>query len=147
MSDLAVPASPDQPSASSTAPVADRRPQPRVHHGDEFVDPYEWLRDKEDPDVLAYLTAENAHTQDRTAHLAELRRSIFDEIKARTQETDLSVPVYASHPQAPEGEPGAYWYYDRTVEGSEYSLSCRVAAAPAVDGVRPPPDTSGEIAG
>ncbi|HEX8487580.1 MAG TPA: oligopeptidase B, partial [Propionibacteriaceae bacterium] len=147
MSDLAVPASPDQPSASSTAPVADRRPQPRVHHGDEFVDPYEWLRDKEDPDVLAYLTAENAHTQDRTAHLAELRRSIFDEIKARTQETDLSVPVYASHPQAPEGEPAAYWYYDRTVEGSEYSLSCRVAAAPAVDGVRPPPDTSGEIAG
>ena len=38
-----------------------------MHHGDEFVDPYEWLRDKEDPEVIAYLEAENAYTEARTA--------------------------------------------------------------------------------
>lgn len=43
-------------------PVADRRPAPRTHHGDTFDDPYEWLRAKDDAEVIAHLEAENAYT-------------------------------------------------------------------------------------
>ena len=96
-------------------PVAPRIPTERVHHGDTFIDDYEWLRDKQSPETLAYLEAENAYTQARTAHLEQLRETIFGEIKSRTQETDLSVPVRIGH----------WWYYARTIEGKQYGLSCR----------------------
>ncbi len=110
-------------SRTSPAPIAKRLPINRVHHGDVFVDPYEWLRDKDDPEVISYLEAENAYTEAQTAHLSELSDAIFGEIKARTKETDLSVPTYTSHPGG-----AAYWYYVRTVEGSEYPIYCRVVA-------------------
>jgi oligopeptidase B len=87
----------------------------RVFHGDTFVDDYEWLRDKEDPETLAYLEAENGYTEARTAHLADLRQQIFEEIKARTQETDLSVPYRVRD----------HWYYGRSHEGKQYGVSCR----------------------
>ena len=95
----------------------------RFHHGDTFVDPYEWLRDKDDPEVISYLEAENAYTEAQTTQLSELSDEVFGEIKARTKETDLSVPSYSSHPGG-----SAYWYYVRTVEGSEYPIYCRVVA-------------------
>ncbi len=101
-------------------PIAARRPAPRVHHGDTFVDDYEWLRAKDDAEVIAHLEAENAYTTARTDHLAPLRRAIYDEIDARTLQTDLSVPVRRGH----------WWYYARTVEGSQYPLQCRAAAEP-----------------
>jgi oligopeptidase B len=83
-----------EPGSGAVAPpVAETVPTRRVHHGDVFVDEYEWLRDKENPDVIAYLEAENAYTEAQTEHLSTLRETIFDEIKARTQETDLSVPT------------------------------------------------------
>jgi oligopeptidase B len=88
----------------------------RRAHGDVFVDDYEWLRDKDDPAVIDHLEAENAWAQAQTAHLAELRQTIFDEIKARTQETDLSVPSRLR----------GHWYYSRSFEGKEYGASCRV---------------------
>ena len=119
-------------------PVADRRPTDRVHHGDRFPDPYEWLRAKDDPQVIAYLEAENSYTEARTAHLMPLRDAIFSEIKARTLETDLTVPSYATHRDG-----SAFWYYARTVEGSEYSIYCR---APATD-QRRPPDITDTISG
>ena len=72
-------------------PVAKRVEHRREHHGDVFVDHYEWLRDKSDPEVTAYLTAENEYTDQATAHLAPLRQQIFDEIKARTKETQPTV--------------------------------------------------------
>ncbi|HET6300677.1 MAG TPA: oligopeptidase B, partial [Microbacterium sp.] len=72
-----------------SAPVAPRRPVRRSHHGDDVDDPYEWLRAKDDPAVIAHLEAENAYTRARTAHLATLRDRIFAEIKGRTLETDL----------------------------------------------------------
>ena len=100
---------------NDSPPIADRRPIERTHHGDTFVDDYEWLRDKESPDTLAYLEAENAYTQARTSHLEPLRDQIFEEIRSRTQETDLSVPVRL----------GDHWYYSRTIEGKQYGLSCR----------------------
>jgi oligopeptidase B len=96
-------------------PQARRVPTERTHHGRTFVDDYEWLRDKESPDTVAHLEAENAWTEQRTAHLAGLREAIFDEIRSRTQETDLSVPYRM----------GEWWYYGRSHEDKQYGSSCR----------------------
>jgi oligopeptidase B len=74
-------------------PEAKRVEHRREHHGDVFIDPYEWLRDKSNPEVIDYLKAENDYTEHATGHLEPLRQKIFDEIKARTKETDLSVPT------------------------------------------------------
>ncbi|MEJ6020402.1 S9 family peptidase [Corynebacterium sp. H113] len=106
--------------ASTSAPVADKRPVVRSHHGRSFTDDYEWLRDKENPDVIDYLDAENAYTDAHTADLKELQESIFTEIKSRVKETDMSVPVRS----------GDWWYYSRTLEGKSYGMSCRIAAEP-----------------
>jgi oligopeptidase B len=101
-------------------PVAKKIPTERVQHGDTVIDDYAWLQAKDDPDTLAYLTAENGYTEAATAGLAALRESVFNEIKTRTQETDLSVPV----------RKGGYWYYNRTEEGKQYGIHCRRAVAP-----------------
>ena len=106
-----------------TPPVAPKKPTERSHHGDTVIDDYEWLRDKEDPAVIAHLAEENAYTNARTEHLAVLREQIFDEIKTRTRETDLSVPV----------REGDWWYYTRTVEGKQYGIHCRAPIAGADD--------------
>ncbi|GAA4839866.1 S9 family peptidase [Luteimicrobium xylanilyticum] len=114
-----------------TVPRAAKRPTTRSHHGDAFVDDYDWLRDKSNPDVIAYLEAENAYTRTATAHLAPLRSRLFEEIRSRTQETDLSVPV----------REGGYWYVTRTVEGKQYPVHVRVPVADedgADDGWAPP---------
>ncbi len=103
-----------------TAPVAKKVPSERTHHGDTFVDDYEWLRDKDDPEVIAYLEGQNAFTESHTAQLDGLRKDIFGEIKSRTQETDMSVP----------SRRGQYWYYARTEEGKQYAIRCR---CPIVD--------------
>ncbi len=95
-------------------------PHERTHHGDTVIDEYFWLSDRDDPDTIAYLKAENAYTEAVTGHLAGLRDAVFGEIKARTQETDLSVPV----------RKGGHWYYGRTVEGQQYAIHCRRAVAP-----------------
>ncbi|MCW2799578.1 MAG: oligopeptidase [Aeromicrobium sp.] len=118
-------------------PVAEIRPITRSHHGDDFVDDYEWLRDKEDPATLAYLEAENTYTDAAAAHLEPLRQQIFDEIKARTQETDLSVPVRR----------GAWWYYSRTVEGQQYAIRCRCPIADVDDWNPPELEAGTEVAG
>jgi oligopeptidase B len=101
-----------------TPPVAARKPVERKHHGDVFVDEYEWLRDKSDDEVLDYLRAENEYTKARTAGQESLREAIFGEISERTRQTDLTVPV----------RHGRYWYYTRTVEGLQYGIHCRVEA-------------------
>jgi oligopeptidase B len=113
--------------ASAVAPVAARRPRARTFHGDTFEDPYEWMRDKDDPEVIAHLEAENAYTRERTAALEPLRTRIFDEIKSRTLETDLSVPTRR----------GQWWYYGRTQEGSQYGIQCRAPLAAADDWTPP----------
>ncbi|HKS98396.1 MAG TPA: S9 family peptidase [Rugosimonospora sp.] len=110
-------------------PTAKRVPTERVHHGDRVVDEYAWLSDKDDPDTVAYLTAENTYTEAATAHLAGLRETLFNEVKSRTQETDLTVPM----------RKGGHWYYTRTVEGQQYAIHCRRPVPPGeVD-----PPTSG----
>lgn len=100
-------------------PHAERRPVQRTFHGDTFEDSFEWMRDKDDPATITYLKDQNAYAEGRTAHLADLRGSIFSEIKERTQETDLSVPL----------RNGEFWYYGRQVEGQQYGMSCRVPVA------------------
>jgi len=104
-------------------PVAKRAPSVRSFHGDEVVDEYAWLRDLEDPDTKAYLEAENAYTQAMTQHTKALSDTIFNEIKARTLETDLSVP----------SRKGEWFYYSRTVEGKQYAISCRSRTEPSLD--------------
>ncbi|HEX2849308.1 MAG TPA: S9 family peptidase [Acidimicrobiales bacterium] len=101
--------------ARPAPPLAPRRPTTLSTHGDDRVDEWYWLRDRDDPAVLAYLTAENAYTEAMTAHLAPLRDQLFEEFKARIQETDESPPVWH----------GGHWYYTRTVEGLEYDIHCR----------------------
>ncbi|MEV4753546.1 S9 family peptidase [Micromonospora sp. NPDC049559] len=112
-----------------TPPVAKRIPTERTHHGDTVVDEYAWLADKDDPDTIAYLEAENRYTEASTERLASLRETLFNETKRRTQETDLSVPV----------RKGGYWYYTRTVEGQQYGIQCR---RPVRDGETEPPATA-----
>jgi oligopeptidase B len=128
-----------QPETSSdlSYPVAARVPVERTHHGDTFVDDYEWLRDPESPETLAYLEAENAYTAARTAHLAELREQIFAEIKAHTLETDLSVPSRL----------GDHWYYSRSIEGKQYGVSCRCPVAGPDDWTPPRLETDTEVPG
>ncbi|MEW2014931.1 S9 family peptidase [Rhodococcus sp. NPDC076796] len=116
-----------------TPPVAKTVPHERTHHGDTFIDNYEWLRAKDDPEVIAYLEAENAYTEQQTAGLESLRGKIFDEIKSRTQETDLSVPTRM----------GQWWYYSRTVEGQSYGLQCRCPVDSADDWT--PPTLSSDV--
>ncbi len=100
-------------------PVPKQVPVAVTTHGHTRVDPYAWLRDRDvDPDVLAHLEAENAYTAAVTAHTAGLQERLFEEIRARIQETDLSVPV----------RNGPWWYYVRTEEGRQYAISCRRAA-------------------
>jgi oligopeptidase B len=101
------------------APQAKRIPVTQHRHAGDVVDDYAWLRDRDDPDTLAYLKAENDYAEAWFEPLAPLREELFQEIKRRTQETDLSVPV----PKGP------WQYYARTVEGMSYPLHCRRPAA------------------
>jgi oligopeptidase B len=103
----------------SAAPTPKRVDAERIHHDDVFLDPYEWMRDKSDPEVIAHLEAENAHVEEVTAYQEPLRKKIFDEIKARTKETDLSVPLRR----------GDWWYYGRSLEGKQYGVHCRCPIA------------------
>jgi oligopeptidase B len=106
--------------AVAIPPAARQVRDERTFHGDTFVDQYAWLSDPANPETIAYLEAENAYTEAMTAGQAELRDTIFGEIKARTQETDLSVPT----------RKGGWWYYTRTVEGKQYAVRCRRAVRP-----------------
>ncbi|WP_430791059.1 S9 family peptidase [Actinoplanes sp. G11-F43] len=101
-------------------PIARQAPTERTFHGDTVTDEFAWLMAKDDPATIAHLEAENAWTDQATAHLEGLRETVFQEIKARTQETDLSVPT----------RKGGYWYYTRTEEGKQYGIHCRVPVAP-----------------
>ncbi len=82
--------------------------------------------DRENPEVLEHLRSENAYLAESLAPLKPLENELFDEIKRRIEETDISVPVLR----------GAWWYFERTREGLDYAISCRV---PSVAGDLTPP--------
>ncbi len=119
-----------QPTVQPAAPpVAAVRTTTREVHGRTRSDDYEWLREKESPEVVAHLEAENAWTQASTAHLADLRAGLFEEIRTRTRETDLSVPTRNR----------GHWYYGRSFAGKEYGATCRVPVADPDDWTPPQP--------
>lgn len=101
--------------AIPTPPVAQERPVTHQNHGDERVDPYYWLRERDDPAVLAYLEAENSYTAAMLAHTEPVQGTLYEEMKSRIKETDESVPVVH----------GGYLYYFREEKGKQYRIYCR----------------------
>ncbi|MGQ0804596.1 MAG: S9 family peptidase [Actinomycetota bacterium] len=106
------------PERAAIPPLAPRRPYVLRAHGDERVDDWYWLRDRDDPEVRGYLEAENAYTEAETAHLEDLRKQLYDEIVNRVQETDVSAPVHK----------GEFEYFTRTFEDRQYGVHCRTAS-------------------
>ncbi len=101
-----------------SAPRPPARPTEITRHGHTRVDPYFWLRERDNPEVLEHLAAENGYLEEALAPLNPLTETLFNEMKARIEETDTSVPVRR----------GQWWYFERTREGLSYPLSCRVRA-------------------
>ncbi len=111
-----VPRSRTQEDSSSLAPpMAQVKPQILEKHGHVRTDPYYWLNDRENPDVIAYLTTENEYTEAVMAPRKPLEENLFEEIKGRIKQTDLSVPYKLDD----------YYYYSRFEEGKEYPIFCR----------------------
>jgi len=100
---------------SAVPPVAKIAPKEITVHGDIRIDNYAWLRDRTNPDVIAYLEAENQYTEQVMASTKPLQEKLYNEILGRIQETDLSVPVKRD----------GYFYYTRTEEGKAYGIHCR----------------------
>jgi oligopeptidase B len=114
-------------------PTARRAPVARIYHGDRFDDPYAWMSDRESPELLELLAAENGYATEQTEHLKPLAEQIFEEFRSRIEETDLSVPVRHDR----------WWYYSRTIEGEQYAVEGRVlltdhSQRPALSDGRPP---------
>jgi oligopeptidase B len=103
------------PGAAQEPPAAARIPKVDTLHGDIRVDDYFWLREKQNPEVVKYLEAENAYTAAHTKHLEALQERLYNEMLGRIKETDLSVPY----------REGGYWYYTRTEQGKSYPIFCR----------------------
>ncbi|HEY1501386.1 MAG TPA: S9 family peptidase [Acidobacteriaceae bacterium] len=96
-------------------PLAMRRHTDRSVHGHTLVDEYAWLREKESPEVIAYLEAENAWCSQVMAGTEDLQKQLYDEMRSHIKETDVSVPFRDRD----------YWYYSRTEEGKQYEIFCR----------------------
>jgi oligopeptidase B len=86
-----------------------------IWHGEKVNDPWFWLREKSNPEVAAYLNAENAYTEAMTADLKPFSEALYKEMLDRIKQTDLSVPVRR----------GTFYYYSRTEEGKQYPIQCR----------------------
>jgi oligopeptidase B len=106
--DLTAPVTPDPP-------LAEKRPRRLETHGQTRLDDYYWLRERENPEVIAYLQEENAYFEAMTAHTDDLRQTLFQEIVARIPQTDVEVPVRLDD----------FFYYRRYEEGLEYPIYAR----------------------
>ena len=98
-----------------TPPVAKRIPHVTKIHGRTLVDNYFWLRDKNNPDVAAYLKAENAYTDAVMKPAEAFQKRLYDEMLSRIKETDVEVPY----------QQGEYFYYSRSEKGKQYEIQCR----------------------
>lgn len=101
--------------ATKNVPVAKQEPKKIEAHGHTRVDPYYWLNQRENPEVLEYIKAENEYLETSLKHLKPFREKLFDEIKSRIKEDDSSVPYRL----------GPYFYYSRYEEGKEYPVHAR----------------------
>ncbi len=106
-----------------TPPVAERRPAIQALPNGLFVDPYRWLEDPTDPEVIAYLEAENAYLQAAMAPLSDLQQSLYDELIERIDIDDQSVPV-PWH---------GYLYYTKSEKGLDYGIVCRRRDEPGAE--------------
>jgi len=105
----------EQAANSEAPPTAKEIPKRIVTHGDERVDNYFWLREKDNPEVTAYLKAENAYAEKVTSHLEPFRKRLYEEMLGHLKETDVSAPV----------KRGEWFYYSRTEKGKDYPIYCR----------------------
>ncbi|RIK44925.1 MAG: oligopeptidase B [Chloroflexi bacterium] len=96
-------------------PLAPQEPTRIETHGDVRLDEYFWLRNRDDPRVLAYLQAENEYTAGMMSHTTELQTQLYEEMRARLQEDDQTVPVQIDD----------FLYYERTEAGRQYPIYCR----------------------
>jgi oligopeptidase B len=96
-------------------PIAPRRPQRLTAHGRTRIDDWYWLANREDPDVIKYLEAENQYASAVLASTETLQHELFEAIRSRVRETDAGPP----------SRKGNWWYYSRTYEGKQYSTLCR----------------------
>lgn len=96
-------------------PDCQKMPKELALHGDIRIDDYYWLNDRNNPDVNAYLEAENSYLDTMMSHLKPFREKLFQEIIRRIKQTDMSVPYKTN----------GYWYYTRYEEGKEHPIYCR----------------------
>lgn len=96
-------------------PVARREPTTTAVHGQSLHDDYAWLRNKDSQEVTGYLEAENAYTEAWMADTKDLQETLYREMLSHIKETDESYPYHYA----------GYYYYSRTVEGSQYTIYCR----------------------
>ncbi len=101
--------------ATLTPPVAKTDSKVDTVHGEARVDNYFWLREKSNPEVIAYLEAENKYTEAMMQHTEDFQEQLYQELLGRIKETDLSVPEKIDD----------YYYYTRTEEGKQYPIYCR----------------------
>src|SRR6266852_1288015 len=109
----------DAASSLPAPPVAKKVPKTTEINGRTMVDNYFWLRDKKNPEVKAYLEAENAYTDAIMKPTESLQKKLYDEMLSRIKETDIEVPY----------KEGNYFYYSRTEAGKQYQIHCRKKGA------------------
>jgi oligopeptidase B len=100
---------------NSQPPIAKKVPHTTEIHGYTLKDDYFWLREKKNPEVLKYLEAENAYTEEVMKQTKEFQEVLYKEMLGHIKQTDLSVPSRI----------GEYYYYSRTEEGKQYPYMCR----------------------
>jgi oligopeptidase B len=105
----------DTTSTTPAPPVAKKVPKVTEINGRKLVDNYFWLREKKNPEVKAYLEAENAYTDVVMKSTEPLQKKLYDEMLSRIKETDVDVPY----------SDGGYFYYSRTEAGKQYQIRCR----------------------
>jgi oligopeptidase B len=103
-------------------PIARKEHRETRLHGVVLADDYAWMRDKQNPEVSAYLDAENAYAEAVMAPLDGLREELYQEMLSHMKQTDISVPY----------RDGDWWYYTRTEEGLQYPIHCRKSGGAAV---------------
>ncbi|MDH3365665.1 MAG: S9 family peptidase [Thermoplasmata archaeon] len=96
-------------------PKAKKKPEKVVIHGDMLSDDYHWIRDRSDPDTMAYIEAENVYTGKAFRSMEDLQKELYDELLRRTAEEDSEPPVTID----------GFQYYRRTTKGKPYSIYCR----------------------
>ena len=96
-------------------PSARAIPTTQTIHGETRIDEYHWLRHRDNPEVIGYLEAENRYTRDVMRHTEGLQERLYQEMRARIKETDLSVPERID----------GWLYYTRTEAGGQYPIFCR----------------------